>query len=147
MARNVDISQLYDKLREMADTYVLCCDIVGLHPINTNHGYKAGDKMILEALKRLDTAAGDDMLLFRIGGDEFALVTGLTDKNKVDKLAERIISRNGENISCDGVDLPLAMRIGAFKYQSRSIRYHELFDSMQKVINNTRDQGKVVYFE
>ena len=35
--------------------------------------------MILESLKRINSAAGEDMPVLRIGGDEFVMVTGLDD--------------------------------------------------------------------
>ena len=60
-------------------SYVVCFDINGLVAIN-DISTRAGDLAILEALTRVDSVATDDMLVLRIGGDEFALVTGLTGR-------------------------------------------------------------------
>jgi len=48
-------------------------DINNLHALNRDHGYEAGDnliKLVSEELKKVYT----DSLLYRIGGDEFAIL-------------------------------------------------------------------------
>lgn len=147
MRRKVDISELYDALKSKADTYVLCFDIVGLMQINDNISRKAGDKVILEAFKRIDNAAGSDMIAFRIGEDEFALVTGLTDKNLTEELAKKVISLNGSTIECDGNKIPVAVRVGACRYSSMHFRYKDLFDGLQNTINNATSESKVIFMD
>ena len=146
MGRKVDISELYNLLSENRESYVLVFDVVGLDPVNKNLGRKAGDGVISEAFRRIDEMAGDNMTVFRIGGDEFALVTGLTDSGEVEKTAQRVISQNGNTISCDGKEIPVAVRTGAMKLAgegAHSLRYGELFDRLQNVVNNSKDESKV----
>lgn len=145
MGRRVDISELYDALKAHPDAYVLCCDIVGLMPINDNIGRNAGDAVIREAFRRIDEAAGDTMTMFRIGGDEFALVTFCSDKDKVTEIADGILKHNGECVSCEGRDIPVSVRIGAIQLQSEHLRYSELFNRLQNTINNTRDSDKIYF--
>lgn len=140
-SKKVDISELYDILKSKQNTYVLCFDIIKFSAIN-EISYDAGDKAILECLKRIDEAASGDMLLFRIGGDEFALVTGLTDINMTEKLAEKILFNNGNPIIHNGQNIPLSMRIGITKFDDSNIRYNKLFADLQDTINFTRDNGK-----
>lgn len=140
MGRRVDISELYEELRSKQDGYVLCCDVVGLMPINENLGRKAGDAVIREAFRRIDEAAGETMTAFRIGGDEFALVTGSADKAEVTALADSILSRNGTEIECDGKRIPVSVRIGAIKMGQGCLRYSDLFNRLQQTINNTLSQ-------
>lgn len=146
MGKKVDISQLYDELRSKAGTYVLCFDIVGLMPVNENIGRQAGDKMILEALKRIDNAADDTMPVFRIGGDEFVIVTGYEDKERAEEVANKVIQFNGNAIEHDGKQIPLSLRVGATKYSSKAFRYADLYKLLQDTIYTTRDEGKTVFF-
>ena len=88
MSRKVDLSELYDFLRSKAGTYVLCFDVCSLMPINENYGSKAGDAVILEAYRRIDEAAGDDMAVFRIGGDEFAGLLFTTQEEMKTRLGD-----------------------------------------------------------
>lgn len=136
--KKVDISELYDVLKNKLNTYVMCFDIEGLVPINSI-SRDAGDRAILESLKRIDDIATEDMLLFRIGGDEFALVTGLSDSKDVKALANKVLSLNGTVFSYNGQDIPLSMRVGIIKY--KNMRYSELFTDLHNAINTTRDHN------
>ena len=150
MGRRVDITELYRELQETDhDSYVLCFDVVNFDSVNKNFGRKAGDAALMEIFHRIDQAAGDNMPAFRIGGDEFAMVTGLSDIKAVEKTAQRVIRLNGQGIIADGNEIPLSVRVGALKLGkngSRHITYSELFDRMQSVIDEAKDTGKVIYF-
>lgn len=56
--KKFDVTELFDYLNERTGTYVLCFDIVGLMRINDEISREAGDKVILESLKRINAAAG-----------------------------------------------------------------------------------------
>lgn len=149
MGRRVDITDLYREIQETEhDSYVLCFDAVKFDSINKNFGRKAGDMALTEIFHRIDSAAGDNMPAFRIGGDEFVLVTGLSDIKAVEETAKRVIDLNGQSITADGNEIPISVRVGALKLGKNKyhISYSELFDRMQSVINETRDLGKVVFF-
>lgn len=89
MARKrVDISEAYEMFQHLERTCVVCFDIVGLMPIN-EISHEAGDKAILEAARRIDAIAEDDMLVMRIGGDEFALLPGKEDLLKAEDLMKK----------------------------------------------------------
>ncbi len=66
----------------------MCCDIKSLVPIN-EISHKAGDLAILESMKRMSDAAGEDDYVFRIGGDEFALLTASTDAAYAKQIADK----------------------------------------------------------
>lgn len=87
--RNYDISQLYDLFVERSNCYFVCCDIKSLNPINEK-SHKAGDLAIIEAMRRMDAVAGETDVVFRIGGDEFVLLTDNTNENYAKLLAEKI---------------------------------------------------------
>lgn len=142
--KKFDISELFDYMYERVDTYVLCFDIAGLHAVNTDIGREAGDKMILETLKRLTEACTDDMIAMRIGGDEFVLVTGLEDPNEVEKLGKSILSQNGEKVKYSGGEVPLSLRAGAFKIR-KPMRYSGLCADFEIVIGKARNTGEIEF--
>lgn len=137
--KTFDMTELYDILRSKINTYVLCFDIIGLMPIN-KISHDAGDKAILECVRRIDENITEDMILFRIGGDEFALVTGLTDKKEVEQLANKIIGLNGAAISHNGMDIPVSMRVGATIFKDKNIHYKDLFNNLHDAISVTRSK-------
>lgn len=87
------------------------------------------------------------MTAFRIGGDEFALVTDISDKESVKAFAEGILSRNGEPIDCDGTSISVGLRISAVKLSSERLRYSELFGRLQSAILSARENGEVNFIE
>ena len=133
MARKrVDMSKAYDYLREKKGSFVLCFDIKGLTAFN-NISLKAGDRAILEEASRIDKLASDDMLLIRIGGDEFALISGLYDLNESQALAKSILSMNGRPIIFEGKELPLSLWCGITTIPDE-LRYSDFFTNMHSAI-------------
>lgn len=137
MARKrVDMSEAYDYFKERKGSYVLCFDIQHLTAFN-NLSTRAGDLAILEMASRIDKAANDDMLLIRIGGDEFALITGLHEYESVIKLSEKVLGKNGEVIDFDGKKLPLSLWCGVTQIPE-TLRYSEFFTDMHKSITESK---------
>lgn len=149
MGRRVDITELYNELQEKKGSYVLCFDVAELSTVNKEIGHGAGDRVILEAFRRVDGMAGDSMPAFRIGGDEFAVVTGLFEKEAVESCANKVIELNGQPIEWEGRQIAVSLRVGAVRTgdNGHHIRYHELFDSMQRVINESKGIDRVYFFE
>lgn len=56
------------------DAMVVVLDIRGLRDINDLHGYAVGDQLLRAIGPRLQQQAGEDAIVARIGGDEFALL-------------------------------------------------------------------------
>ena len=138
MARKkVDISEAYDVIVNMKDTYVICFDIVGLIPIN-DISYEAGDLAILEAARRIDRVSTEDMIQLRIGGDEFALITGSDDLVYVEGIMNEVLSHNEECIVWNGKDIPLRLRAGMIKSPGHNLKYSDFFADMHEAINKTR---------
>lgn len=127
MTNKYDISELYDYIRSKQGTYALSFDTSHLMEINDTLGHEAGDKVILECLHRIDRECTDGMMMFRIGGDEFVMMTGLSDKSAVEALAKRVLSHNGECVPHNGTEIPVSMRAGAVLLKSGKLSYSELF--------------------
>lgn len=141
--RKFDISELYDELKRKNDTYVLCFDIANLLPIN-DISREAGDKAILECLRRIDENSPEDMLMFRIGGDEFVLVTGLNDIEEVKKVAKKITDLNGNTIDYNGKNIPVTLHCGGVKLDYKNLRYSELFPMLSDTIDKTKYKKEIV---
>ena len=139
--KKYDISEFYDYLKSQAGTYVLCFDIQQLMTINEKLGREAGDKVILEAFRRINSAAEDNMTCLRLGGDEFAMITESSDTKYVSEIAERVLSLNGEVVSYSGGEVAVSMRCGAVKI-GEHLKYSVLCNDFNEVINKARLSGK-----
>ena len=133
--KKVDISELYDCIKERKGCFLILGDIKGLIPIN-EISRKAGDLAIITSLKRMEQAAGQQDIVFRIGGDEFVILTDSTDEAYAKKLCGEIVSHNDEYISWDGNEIPLTLYVKAVRYEGGSaLRYSDFFTMLHSEIS------------
>ena len=133
--KKVDISELYDCIKERKGCFLILGDIKGLIPIN-EISRKAGDLAIITSLKRMEQAAGQQDVVFRIGGDEFVILTNSTDEAYAKKLCGEIVSHNDEGISWDGNEIPLTLYVKAVRYEGGSaLRYSDFFTMLHSEIS------------
>lgn len=127
--KNVDISEMYDLFCQRKNCWFVCCDIKELIPIN-EISRKAGDYAILETMNRMQNAAGENDIVFRIGGDEFVI---LTDSEAID-YAENIVSEieryNGKPFLFDEKEIPLTLYASCCKYEGGSLNYRNLYEQL-----------------
>lgn len=109
--KHVDISQLYDLFMDRKECYFVCCDIKGLLPIN-EISHKAGDLAIIESMNRMNEAACPEDVVFRIGGDEFCILTSSKEAQYAMELEKKLKERNGEAFVYGGRQIPLGLQIG-----------------------------------
>ena len=125
-----DVSHLYDFIISHRGKYAVCFDLVHLMKINDTYGHPTGDMAIAECLRRIDESADENMLLMRIGGDEFVLITDFADMSEAKSTAEKILSFNGNTVKSGNADVPVSMRAGyALIPEKGNLRYNALFDS------------------
>lgn len=138
--KQVDISELYDLFCSRRECWFVCCDIVHMVSIN-NIACKAGDLAILEAFRRMEEAAGSEDVIFRIGGDEFAILTASQDRGYAEKVAQQISSRNGQCFVHEGREIPLSLYADVTRYQGSTLRYSELFGQLHMAIKEIKNAG------
>ena len=125
-----DVTHLYDFINSRRGKYTVCFDMVHLMEINDTYGMSAGDVAIAECLRRIDESSDEDMLIMRIGGDEFVLITDFSDAEDAKSVAEKILSFNGGTVKSGDTEIPVSMRAGyAVIPEKGNLRYNALFDS------------------
>ena len=71
------------------------------------------------------------MIMFRIGGDEFVLLTNKTDINEAEEIRQRVFSHNEETVTFNGEQLPVSLHGGIMKLETaRGLRYSKLFTEL-----------------
>lgn len=135
--KNVDISEMYDLFVQRKNCFFVCCDIKRLVPIN-EISHKAGDLAIIEAMNRMQKEAGEEDLVFRIGGDEFVILTSRTDREYAQDICERIKKYNGQTFIYEEKEIPLELHIGAIKFEGSNLRYRDLFEQLHMAIDENK---------
>jgi diguanylate cyclase (GGDEF)-like protein len=90
---------------------VMLLDIDDFKSINDTLGHELGDLVIQRVARRLRQAVGEDLVLARIGGDEFAvLVQG--GEAEAERVAERLLAALDHPLEVDSVALHICASIG-----------------------------------
>jgi diguanylate cyclase (GGDEF)-like protein/PAS domain S-box-containing protein len=98
---------------------IILCDLDGLKYVNDNNGHKKGDVLIKESAKILNQYSSENIIVSRIGGDEFAILVTDTDSEYVESMVDHIskdIIRYNEN----SADIKIKMSIG-YAFSNHSI--------------------------
>lgn len=136
-----DISELYDLFVQRRNCYFVCCDIRSLVPIN-EISHKAGDLAIIEAMNRMQREAGKEDIVFRIGGDEFVILTNRQDKQYAEDISEKIRKYNGQSIMFEDKEIPLSLHIATAKFDGENLRYKDLYEKLHIAINENKKKNR-----
>lgn len=102
---------------------LLCLDLDRFKAVNDKFGHRVGDLLLQAVSQRLEAIVGDEWLLARLFGDEFAvLVTALSDDTPISNLADRIIEtlRSPFDLEDNTIEISASVGIATFGNQSES---------------------------
>lgn len=92
---------------------IVMLDLNDLKKINDSHGHQAGDQYLRDACKIICNIFKQDTV-FRVGGDEFAVLVQGNDYDRLDLLMERMNSHNVEAVRSGGI----VIACGAAKFDN-----------------------------
>lgn len=85
-----DVAQLEASWNAMQPMWIVMCDVNGLKALNDKEGHSAGDLLLKKAAGVLTEAIADGSTVYRIGGDEFAVLLPNTEERAVAALVKRV---------------------------------------------------------
>ncbi|QXC60523.1 PAS domain S-box protein [Aquihabitans sp. G128] len=92
---------------------VALLDLDQFKVVNDSLGHAAGDSVLLEVARRIETVLKTDEVLARFGGDEFAVVAmGVADLSECDELGSRLLASLDEPVTVDRRDFHLSLSVG-----------------------------------
>lgn len=124
--------------------YLLLIDLDGFKPINDEYGHIAGDECLKEISNRLKSINHSYKEIFRIGGDEFAIITSeIQDIKAVQKFAQRIIDCLSEPFIFEKQFLKLGASIGIARVAGDSVQ--DVFVNADTALYAAKAAGKATY--
>ena len=133
--------ELNESRRHNALLALIILDIDQFKVINDEFGTQAGDSVLKEVAKRLLNTVRKTDTVARLGGDEFAVVlSGLTEINNVDHVAQTIVETFQQPFSFNNHNLQLSVRMGIAVYPNKGIEIGLLMACAYQALQVAKDQ-------
>ena len=102
--------EIYRADRQGYEVFLIMLDIDNFKAFNDQQGHQEGDNVLIKLSKILLRSTRTDVdLVFRYGGDEFAIITPYISKDKIGLIANRVItSFNEQSFTDTGISLGIA---------------------------------------
>lgn len=109
------VLQLANRTGQMAA--LLYLDLDGFKPVNDTYGHDAGDKVLIEVAKRIQSVIRSSDTACRVGGDEFIVIQGdISKKLDISTLCARIIQIINQPVNIEKQQISIGVSIGVSVY-------------------------------
>lgn len=121
---------------------MLYFDIDNFKPANDQYGHHAGDYILAVITERLMQLIRDKDLIFRMGGDEFAIILeNIDDVETAKKVAQRICYLIAEPIHFNNIDIHVSASIGISVYPDDGKDLDTILKNADKNMYVVKQQG------
>ena len=129
--------------RDGSEFYIALIDLDDFKKVNDTHGHDAGDKVLVECVKRIKSAIRDSDVLGRFGGDEFIIVFANTiDISEISTILKRLHTTFNEALSFDSIQYYTNISIGAVNYPHQATSKSELIKYADIAMYHSKSMGK-----
>jgi two-component system cell cycle response regulator len=138
-------SELRRSATEARPFSLLLCDIDHFKLVNDNHGHLVGDVVLEEVARRLISSVRDYDTVGRYGGEEFLIVLGDCDENRLRARAEQIRTAVASlPIQVGNVELSISISIGAMMHcrPESDIPLESILSQADTALYNAKAEGR-----
>ncbi len=137
------LTQAIDEAQPGLGPVLLYVDLDRFKVINDLLGHSAGDGLLVAAAQRLKKLAGPDVLVSRIGGDEFMLMlTGEADESRPRDLAMAITHAFAEPFPHSGEDFTITVSVGIAQYPGDGATIQQLINHADAAMFDAKRRGR-----
>ncbi|MBR5227134.1 MAG: EAL domain-containing protein [Clostridia bacterium] len=139
---------LAEMIKHPNEKFSLCfLDLDDFKHINDNMGHDAGDELLIELGKRLKESLGDHGEVFRLGGDEYALIiVGADTKLEVETIIKRVQRSVVRPILIRGNTVNLEYSLGIARFPEDTKSAVELVNFADTAMYHVKESGKSDYY-
>ncbi len=107
---------------------ILYIDLDHFKEVNDLHGHQVGDEVLTEVSKRILYCGTTELVVSRIGGDEFVVVYPHTDRERLLDVSRCIGEQIAQPLSVRGLNFNIGSSIGIARYPLDAINVDELLN-------------------
>jgi diguanylate cyclase (GGDEF)-like protein/PAS domain S-box-containing protein len=129
--------------RNKCKAAVIFLDLDDFKKINDSISHEVGDKLLVEAAKRLKNTVRMDDTVSRLGGDEFIILLGhLNSEKEVHPVAKKLLNCFRKAFLLDGRELILTASIGIAIYPNDGKNTADLLRNADTAMYQSKAQGR-----
>ena len=124
---------------------LLFIDMDNFKFINDTMGHEFGDELIKEVSKRITVGLDDNCTLYRLGGDEFILLSKVMDRESAKVLASSILNNFKAKFIIKNIILYVSLSIGLALYPEHGENLEEMLKLADIAMYKAKEEGKNRY--
>ncbi|QHJ72370.1 EAL domain-containing protein [Planococcus halotolerans] len=124
---------------------LLLIDLDQFKVVNDTLGHHIGDQVLIKTAERLQTAMEKNMMLFRLGGDEFIIVILDATDEKCEAVANKLLNLFHKSLDVDEFEVNITPSIGISKYPENGYTPEDLMKSADAAMYLSKENGKNGY--
>lgn len=125
---------------------VIFLDLDNFKNVNDSLGHSCGDKLLINVVERLNTLTSKNVIVSRIGGDEFLfLLINVKEKKEVEDLCKNILEIIQKPFMIGSKEINTTASIGACIYPEDGLDMTELFKNADTAMYSAKSNGKSRY--
>ncbi|WP_046214057.1 sensor domain-containing diguanylate cyclase [Paenibacillus wulumuqiensis] len=119
---------------------VVMLDIDHFKSVNDKYGHPMGDEVLKMMARILRSQARLEDLVFRYGGEEFAILLYEANENEAMEIAERI--RQTIEIFPTPINKPITISLGISLYKETDVDYEGIFNRADEALYKAKQDGR-----
>jgi len=133
-------------MRSGSGVAALVLDVDRFKEINDMLGHEIGDKLLIEAARRIRANVRDQDTVARLGGDEFAVILeGVSEAKQVLPVIERILESLSQVTTIDGHEVNSSTSVGIAMYPENGNDLSELLRAADLAMYQAKSSGRGRY--
>ena len=122
---------------------VVFIDLDGFKAVNDTHGHAAGDSLLIQVSKRIQSEIHASDTLARIGGDEFVMIlTGAPQPERASRVATRVIEALRKPFQIEGHNIEISASVGIALYPDDGATADTLMRAADIAMYRVKDEGR-----
>ncbi len=121
-------------------------DLDKFKDVNDTFGHPVGDKLLIEAAKRITDCVRDTDTVARLGGDEFTVIlSDLDDVHGIERIASKIIKSLSQQFQLENNTIYISASIGITLYPNDANNVNDLLKNADQAMYFAKDSGRSRY--